>query len=379
MATLRIEGGRRLSGASTVEGNKNSALPLMAACLLTDEECVIDQRAAHPRRRGAARAAARARRDGRGRGHVDAAHPVRRRSRPIGPIRCWSGSCAARCCCSGRCSRGGGRRGSRRRAAIFRRAAPSARTCRRWWRSGRSPRRRAGPCARRAGRPDRRVVLSRRGVGHRHRDRAARGGRRPGPDRDPPRGDGAARRRAVPVSAGDGRRRSRAKARRRFASTRRPGSPARRIGSTATTSRPAAGASSAAITGGDDRGHRRPRRRHGSRRRAASQDGPAVQLRRRSVRRRAVDADRGPPDHDRPVAGLSERHGQPGHRAGDAGRGPHARARLAVRAASVRARAAERDARRSVSVRSAPHHRQRPDEAARPACSTAATSDRGWR
>ena len=42
MATLRIEGGRRLSGAVTVEGNKNSALPLIAACLLTDEECVIE-------------------------------------------------------------------------------------------------------------------------------------------------------------------------------------------------------------------------------------------------------------------------------------------------------------------------------------------------
>src|SRR4051812_44280872 len=41
MATLRIEGGRRLSGRVAVEGNKNSALPLMAACLLTDEECVL--------------------------------------------------------------------------------------------------------------------------------------------------------------------------------------------------------------------------------------------------------------------------------------------------------------------------------------------------
>jgi UDP-N-acetylglucosamine 1-carboxyvinyltransferase len=41
MATLRIEGGRRLSGAVAVEGNKNSALPLIAACLLTDQECVI--------------------------------------------------------------------------------------------------------------------------------------------------------------------------------------------------------------------------------------------------------------------------------------------------------------------------------------------------
>jgi UDP-N-acetylglucosamine 1-carboxyvinyltransferase len=41
MATLRIEGGRRLSGAVTVEGNKNAALPLIAACLLTADECVI--------------------------------------------------------------------------------------------------------------------------------------------------------------------------------------------------------------------------------------------------------------------------------------------------------------------------------------------------
>jgi UDP-N-acetylglucosamine 1-carboxyvinyltransferase len=41
MATLRIEGGRRLSGAVSVEGNKNSALPLIAACLLTDQECTI--------------------------------------------------------------------------------------------------------------------------------------------------------------------------------------------------------------------------------------------------------------------------------------------------------------------------------------------------
>jgi UDP-N-acetylglucosamine 1-carboxyvinyltransferase len=41
MATLCIEGGRRLSGSVAVEGNKNAALPLIAACLLTDEECVI--------------------------------------------------------------------------------------------------------------------------------------------------------------------------------------------------------------------------------------------------------------------------------------------------------------------------------------------------
>src|SRR5439155_20236130 len=41
MSTLLIEGGRRLSGSVTVEGNKNSALPLLAACLLTPDECVL--------------------------------------------------------------------------------------------------------------------------------------------------------------------------------------------------------------------------------------------------------------------------------------------------------------------------------------------------
>jgi UDP-N-acetylglucosamine 1-carboxyvinyltransferase len=41
MSTLLIEGGQRLSGAIDVEGNKNSALPLLAACLLTTEECVL--------------------------------------------------------------------------------------------------------------------------------------------------------------------------------------------------------------------------------------------------------------------------------------------------------------------------------------------------
>jgi UDP-N-acetylglucosamine 1-carboxyvinyltransferase len=41
MSTLLIEGGTRLSGAIEVEGNKNAALPLLAACVLTTEECVL--------------------------------------------------------------------------------------------------------------------------------------------------------------------------------------------------------------------------------------------------------------------------------------------------------------------------------------------------
>ncbi|MEO8069814.1 MAG: UDP-N-acetylglucosamine 1-carboxyvinyltransferase [Acidobacteriota bacterium] len=41
MAELLIEGGRRLSGRIVVEGNKNAALPLLAACLLTPETCEL--------------------------------------------------------------------------------------------------------------------------------------------------------------------------------------------------------------------------------------------------------------------------------------------------------------------------------------------------
>src|SRR5437764_13680936 len=41
MSSLLIEGGRRLSGRISVEGNKNAALPLLAACLLTTDECVL--------------------------------------------------------------------------------------------------------------------------------------------------------------------------------------------------------------------------------------------------------------------------------------------------------------------------------------------------
>ena len=41
MSTLVMEGGRSLSGSVEVEGNKNAALPLLAACLLTTEECIL--------------------------------------------------------------------------------------------------------------------------------------------------------------------------------------------------------------------------------------------------------------------------------------------------------------------------------------------------
>jgi UDP-N-acetylglucosamine 1-carboxyvinyltransferase len=41
VAELVIHGGRRLSGHIAVEGNKNAALPLLAACLLTPEPCEL--------------------------------------------------------------------------------------------------------------------------------------------------------------------------------------------------------------------------------------------------------------------------------------------------------------------------------------------------
>jgi len=41
VSTLVIEGGRRIEGRVDVEGNKNAALPLVAACLLTDDWCTL--------------------------------------------------------------------------------------------------------------------------------------------------------------------------------------------------------------------------------------------------------------------------------------------------------------------------------------------------
>jgi UDP-N-acetylglucosamine 1-carboxyvinyltransferase len=37
-----IKGGFRLTGEVTISGAKNSALPLMAACLLTEDECILE-------------------------------------------------------------------------------------------------------------------------------------------------------------------------------------------------------------------------------------------------------------------------------------------------------------------------------------------------
>ena len=42
MTTLVVKGGKPLRGSIRVGGNKNAALPVIAACLLTGEECVIE-------------------------------------------------------------------------------------------------------------------------------------------------------------------------------------------------------------------------------------------------------------------------------------------------------------------------------------------------
>ena len=36
-----IKGGRKLAGEIEISGNKNAVLPILAACLLTDEEIII--------------------------------------------------------------------------------------------------------------------------------------------------------------------------------------------------------------------------------------------------------------------------------------------------------------------------------------------------
>ena len=65
-----IEGGHPLGGRVRAAGNKNGALPILAACLLTDEPVVLGERAADRRRRDddrAAPAASAPRPSGRGR------------------------------------------------------------------------------------------------------------------------------------------------------------------------------------------------------------------------------------------------------------------------------------------------------------------------
>ena len=42
MSTFEIEGGVPLRGTVRASGNKNAILPIIAACILTDQEMVLD-------------------------------------------------------------------------------------------------------------------------------------------------------------------------------------------------------------------------------------------------------------------------------------------------------------------------------------------------
>ena len=167
----------------------------------------------------------------------------------------------------------------------------------------------------------------------------------------------AARRRALRVPAGDGRRRSTAPARRRFASRAPARCAAPSIGC-GDYIEAGSWAVVAAVTGGEIEVTRRARRAtwKSSPRCCSSMDLDCA-MRRRRLRRRAVDADRGAAA-SRPACGRGSRATSSASSPCSRRRPrPHARPRLAVRAAAVRARAAERHARRSVPLRSAPHHR----------------------
>ena len=209
MSTLLIEGGRALSGRVAVGGNKNAALPLIAACLLTEDECVLTNVPRISDVEVMARLLADLGARGRRHRHQHAAHPLPRRSSATSRRAGWSGGFAARCCCSARCSRAAARArlappGRRLPGPPHDRDAPG-----RAEGDGRARAGGRGARARGAGRPDGRVDVPRGGVGHRHRDGAARRRRRARRHRDPPRRLRAARRRAVPVPAEDGRRRDR--------------------------------------------------------------------------------------------------------------------------------------------------------------------------
>ena len=123
-----IQGGSPLSGEIVAAGNKNAALPILAACLLTEEERGAPQRAADPRHRDPDQPARAARRQGRVDGRQRAAAARRRAQRRRGRRGGSRRGSGPRSCSPGRCSRASARRGCRRRAATSSAAAASIRT-----------------------------------------------------------------------------------------------------------------------------------------------------------------------------------------------------------------------------------------------------------
>ena len=207
------------------------------------------------------------------------------------------------------------------------------------------------------------IDLPVRSVGDRNRNGAAR--RRGGAGRlgNPSRRLRAARRRAVHVPAAAWRRRDRRRDVDHPDRRRRRSFMAPSTGCAAITSRPAVGPSSplspAARSTSGARGRRTWKwspRCCGACRSSARSTASCSAIARSTPQAAG-------PHHDRAVARVPERPRQPRDRARHAGGRPDARARLAVRAAAVRARAVERHGRGSVSLRSAPDHRHRRPEA----------------
>ena len=146
-----VEGGHTLAGSIRPSGNKNAALPIVAAALLTEQAGHLDERPAHPRHRNARRAA-----------------PSRSASRPSGPSATRSSSTRRRCsrasstrcsarrfarrfCSPDRCSRAAARSRSRRRAATSSAAVASTRTFSRSSSSARRSRSARSTCSRTTG------------------------------------------------------------------------------------------------------------------------------------------------------------------------------------------------------------------------------------
>ena len=300
MSTLLIEGGHRLQGRVAVEGNKNAALPLLAACLLTEEECVLT----NVPRIGDVEVMARllldvgAEVDGIGSTtlRVRAPQHSHARARPLAgrpPSR-------GRCCCSGHCWRG---RARAHRAAGWRLsgAAHDLDASRGAGGDGRAA---AGAAIMRSKRRTdskaRRCTL--RGVGDRHGDRAAR--RRAAPGVTEIR-HAATEPHVVELcqflerwaqvsrapAARTPRRRRRAPARRR-ASTRRRLHRGRKLGGGRRDHRRR------------DGNRRRARRGHRGGGRSAAAHERRVRHARRRLPREAVTAEGGTAHHHRPLAGV---------------------------------------------------------------------------
>ena len=215
LTSLVVEGGHRLEGRVDVEGNKNSALPLLAACLLTEEPCVLNN---VPRIRDVEvmvdlLAGVGAEVSGVGTdtlrvrcARVIGDEPDRRR---VGRLRGSVLLCGPLLARLGRVRLAppGGDFPARRTLSAHLQAL-AAMGVRRREDTGADYVLEAPDGLRAA------FGVSRRGVGHRHRDRVAGGGRGVRRERDPARGVRAACGRAVPVPHADGCRGRRAPVRR---------------------------------------------------------------------------------------------------------------------------------------------------------------------